>query len=69
MGVFPVWQNAISLSGVLVCFAALAALAIVFIWKFLPETKGLAVEDIVKLFEQNPSSPGIAPAATAADPR
>jgi MFS family permease len=67
--VFPVWQNAISLSGVLVCFAALAALAIVFIWKFLPETKGLAVEDIVKLFEQNPSSPGIAPAATAADPR
>ena len=40
--VFPVWQNAISLSGVLVCFAALAALAIVFIWKFLPETKGLA---------------------------
>lgn len=35
----------------------------------LPETKGLPVEEIVKLFEQNPASPGIAPAATAADPR
>jgi len=66
--VFPVWQNAISLSGVLVCFAALAVLAIVFIWKFLPETKGLPVEEIVKLFEQNPA-PGTAAAATAADPR
>ncbi len=50
--VFPVWQNAISLSGVLVCFAALAVLAIVFIWKFLPETKGLPVEEIVRIFEQ-----------------
>jgi SP family arabinose:H+ symporter-like MFS transporter len=33
--VFPVWQNAISLGGVMVCFAALAALAIVFVWTFL----------------------------------
>jgi hypothetical protein len=48
---FPVTQNAISLSGVLVVFAGLAALAIVFIWKFLPETKNLAVEDIIGLFE------------------
>jgi Sugar (and other) transporter len=37
--VFPVWQNAISLAGVLVCFAALAVTAIVFVWKFLPETR------------------------------
>jgi MFS transporter, SP family, arabinose:H+ symporter len=57
--VFPVWQNAISLAGVLVCFGGLAVMAIVFVWKFLPETKGLAVEDIVKLFEphQGPASP------------
>jgi MFS transporter, SP family, arabinose:H+ symporter len=67
--VFPVWQNAISLAGVLVCFAALAALAIVFIWKFLPETKGLAVEEIIKLFERNQASPGTAPAATGAGRR
>ena len=50
--VFPVTQNAISLSGVLVVFASLALLAIVFVWKFLPETKGLPVEDIVKIFER-----------------
>ena len=50
--VFPVWQNAISLGGVLVCFAALAALAIVFVWKFLPETKSLPVEEIVRLFDK-----------------
>jgi SP family arabinose:H+ symporter-like MFS transporter len=49
--VFPVWQNAISLGGVLVCFAALCALAIVFVWKFLPETKSLPVEEIVRIFE------------------
>jgi MFS transporter, SP family, arabinose:H+ symporter len=54
--VFPVWQNAISLGGVLVCFAALCALAIVFIWKFLPETKGLPVEEIVRLFERGPAA-------------
>jgi hypothetical protein len=41
--VFPVTQNAISLSGVLVVFAGLCALAIVFVWKFLPETKNLPV--------------------------
>ncbi len=67
--VFPVWQNAISLGGVLVCFAALCALAIVFVWKFLPETKGLPVEEIVRIFEQNPASPGTAPAATGAGQR
>jgi MFS transporter, SP family, arabinose:H+ symporter len=67
--VFPVWQNTISLAGVLVCFAALCALAIVFIWKFLPETKGLPVEEIVRIFEQNPASPGTAPATTGAGPR
>ena len=50
--VFPVTQNAISLAGVMVVFAGLCALAIVFIWKFLPETKGLPVEEIVGVFEQ-----------------
>jgi sugar porter (SP) family MFS transporter len=50
--VFPVTQNAIGLAGVLVIFGGLCALAIVFVWKFLPETKGLPVEEIVKVFEQ-----------------
>lgn len=50
--VFPVTQNAISLASVMVVFAGLCALAIVFIWKFLPETKGLPVEEIVEVFER-----------------
>jgi sugar porter (SP) family MFS transporter len=53
--VFPVWQNAISLAGVMVCFAALAFAAIVFVWRFLPETKNLPVEEIVRVFERQPT--------------
>ena len=69
--VFPVSQNAISLSGVLVVFAGLCALAIVFIWKFLPETKGLPVEDIIGLFERSSGGPlggAGAPPPLPADP-
>jgi SP family arabinose:H+ symporter-like MFS transporter len=50
--VFPVWQSAISLAGVMICFAALALAAIAFIYWYLPETKRLPVEDIVAVFEQ-----------------
>jgi MFS family permease len=50
--VFPSAQNAIGLAGVMVIFAGLCALAIVFVWKFLPETKSLPVEEIVKVFER-----------------
>jgi MFS transporter, SP family, arabinose:H+ symporter len=60
IGVFPVWQNAISLGGVMVCFAALCALAIVFIWKFLPETKNLPAEEIMRIFERRPQEPAAA---------
>ncbi len=58
--VFPVTQNAISLAGVLVVFAGLCALAIVFIWKFLPETKSLPVEEIVRVFERQQEQSPIA---------
>jgi MFS family permease len=50
--IFPVSQNAIGLDGVMVVFAGLCALAIVFVWKFLPETKELPVEEIVRVFEK-----------------
>jgi hypothetical protein len=36
----------------MVVFAGLAALAIVFVWKFLPDTKELLVEEIVQVFEK-----------------
>jgi sugar porter (SP) family MFS transporter len=62
--VFPVWQNAIGLAGVMVCFAGLAVAAIVFVWRFLPETKNLPVEEIVRVFERqqaprHPSAPQV----------
>ena len=50
--VFPVTQNALSLAGVMCVFAGLCVMAIVFVWKFLPETKGLPVEEIVRVFER-----------------
>jgi MFS transporter, SP family, arabinose:H+ symporter len=66
--VFPVSQNAISLAGVLMVFAGLAALAIVFIWKFLPETKGLAVEDIIQLFDKQAKQGPLGGAGPAPSP-
>jgi hypothetical protein len=54
---------AVGVGGVLVCFAALCALATVFVWKFLPETKELPVEEIVRLFDRESR------AATGADRR
>ncbi|MGI8563556.1 MAG: sugar porter family MFS transporter [Candidatus Dormibacter sp.] len=50
--VFPAAQQAIGLAGVMVCFAGLSLLAILFIVRFLPETKGLSVEEVIHLFEQ-----------------
>jgi MFS transporter, SP family, arabinose:H+ symporter len=50
--VFPVWQRGIGLSWVMVCFAGLCMLAIGFVFKFLPETKGLSVEEINDIFEK-----------------
>jgi len=50
--VFPAWQRGIGLAWVMVCFAALAVLAIVFVARFLPETKGLSLEQVVTVFEQ-----------------
>ncbi|HXM58602.1 MAG TPA: sugar porter family MFS transporter [Candidatus Dormibacteraeota bacterium] len=49
---FPIWQTAIGLAWVMVCFAVLAVLAIAFVGAFLPETKGLSVEEITQVFER-----------------
>jgi MFS family permease len=53
---FPAWQRSIGLAWVLVCFAGLCVMAIVFVTMFVPETKGMSVEEIVELFEQEASS-------------
>ena len=40
------------LAWVMVSFAVIAVVAIGFVFKFLPETKGLSVEQAVNFFEQ-----------------
>jgi membrane protein implicated in regulation of membrane protease activity len=37
----------------MVLFAVLSVLAIVFVARFLPETKGLPLEDVVAVFERH----------------
>lgn len=49
--VFPVWQGAIGLAWVLVCFSALCLLAVAFVAAFLPETKHLSVDEIIHIYE------------------
>jgi MFS transporter, SP family, arabinose:H+ symporter len=49
---FPAWQNAWGLAWVMVSFAVLSIVAIGFVYKFVPETKGHSVEEVVQIFEQ-----------------
>jgi sugar porter (SP) family MFS transporter len=50
--VFPVWQAGIGLGWVLTCFAGLCVLAIGFVYRFVPETKGHSVEEITQIFDR-----------------
>jgi MFS transporter, SP family, arabinose:H+ symporter len=56
---FPATQRAIGLGWVLICFAALCVVAIVFVMRYVPETKGMSVEDITELFEQQAKDRGV----------
>jgi MFS transporter, SP family, arabinose:H+ symporter len=49
---FPAWQNAWGLAAVMVSFAVLSVVAIGLVFKFLPETKGRSVEEVVQIFEK-----------------
>jgi SP family arabinose:H+ symporter-like MFS transporter len=55
---FPAWRNAIGLGWVMVCFAILCVAAIGFVYRFLPETKGLSVEQAVHVFEEEAAGSG-----------
>lgn len=46
---------------VLVCFAGLSALAIAFIYFYLPETKGMSVEEITARYEEVQETGTLAP--------
>jgi MFS transporter, SP family, arabinose:H+ symporter len=62
--VFPAWNSGIGLDWVLVCFAALSAMAIVFIYRYLPETKGMTVEQITARYEEIQASGSLTPVTT-----
>jgi sugar porter (SP) family MFS transporter len=62
--VFPTWNSGIGLDWVLVCFAALSAMAIVFIYRYLPETKGMSVEEITARYEEIQASGSLTPVTT-----
>jgi sugar porter (SP) family MFS transporter len=49
---FPAMQSAFGLPWVMVLLSALSLLALLFIVKFLPETKGLSVEEVVAVFDE-----------------
>jgi MFS transporter, SP family, arabinose:H+ symporter len=49
---FPVWHTSIGLGWVMVCFAVLCVAAIGFVYKFVPETKGLSVEQAVQVYQR-----------------
>ncbi|MGE5287454.1 MAG: sugar porter family MFS transporter [Micromonosporaceae bacterium] len=53
---FPAWQNSWGLAWVMVSFAVLSLVAIGFVVKFLPETKGRSVEQVVQVFENQAQS-------------
>ena len=48
----PTLMNAWGLAWVMVSFAVLCVVAIGFVYKFLPETKGRSVEEVVQIFER-----------------
>jgi len=61
--VFPVWLGAIGLSWVLVCFAGLCLMAILFVYRFVPETKGHSVEEVTRIFDREAARGVLASAA------
>jgi hypothetical protein len=54
--VFPVMLSAIGLAGSMPIFSALDIIALVFVIMFVPETKGMSLEEVVRMFEIVPLS-------------
>jgi MFS transporter, SP family, arabinose:H+ symporter len=62
--VFPTWDKAIGLGWVMVSFAVIALLAMAFVARYLPETKGLSVEEAVSVFDRQAATSAENPAAS-----
>ncbi|MCY0859368.1 MAG: sugar porter family MFS transporter [Sulfolobaceae archaeon] len=54
--VFPVMLSSIGLAGSMFVFTALDAIALIIVYLFMPETKGLSLEQVVKMFGETPFS-------------
>ncbi len=52
--VFPVMLSSVGLAGSMFVFTALDAIALVIFYLLLPETKGLSLEQVVKMFNDTP---------------
>ena len=68
---YPTMQDKLGLPVVMVIFAVLCALGVIFVYKFLPETKGKAADEVIHLFEgpvnlKNPSEPSVPASASQA---
>ncbi|GAA2074416.1 sugar porter family MFS transporter [Pseudolysinimonas kribbensis] len=63
---FPIMQAGIGLGWVMIVFAGLCVIGVLFVYFFLPETKGHSVDEIVRLFDGpvNRKDPG-QPSASA----
>jgi membrane protein implicated in regulation of membrane protease activity len=49
---FPTLNDKFGLPKVMILFAVLAVLAILFVYRFLPETKGLPLEEVTAVFDR-----------------
>jgi SP family arabinose:H+ symporter-like MFS transporter len=58
---FPALTAAMGLPWVMVLLAGLAVVAVAFVARFLPETKNLTVEEVVRLFEEQSATSGRPP--------
>lgn len=54
MEVFPVMLSTLGLAGSMFIFAILDAIALIIVYFLMPETKGLSLEQVVKMFAETP---------------
>ena len=64
ISLFPIWQTGMDLGWIMVCFAGLCLVAIAFVHRYVPETKGRSVEEITQLFERQSATHATAQAAS-----
>jgi MFS transporter, SP family, arabinose:H+ symporter len=62
---FPSMQSGLGLPGAMLLLAGLSVLAFVFVYKMLPETKELSVEEVVQVFEEQAKGSSGTPNRTA----